>query len=95
MGEGSGAYALTSAGVELLSFVGRLCGLAFAFSWRVNQEAEESRGLKEKLLDRQQLKDGLAKRLGKDFLDSPETWETVGVGLLRGKRRGSSSLDLP
>ena len=95
MGEGTGAYALTSVGVELLSNVGRLRGLTFAFSGRVNKEAQESRGLKEKLLDRQQLKDGLAERLGKDFLDAPETWGAVGVGLLRGGKRGSSSLDLP
>ena len=79
----------------MLSHVGRLCGLAFALSGRVHKEAEESRGLEEKLLDRQQLKDGLAERLGNDFLDAPETWGAVGVGLLRGKKRGSSSLDLP
>jgi hypothetical protein len=49
----------------------RFDGLVFALSWRVYKEAKKSRGIEEKLLDRQQLKDGLDERLSKDFLDSP------------------------
>jgi hypothetical protein len=95
MGEGPGAYALISDRVETLGRGGRVRGLTFALSRRVHKEAEESRGLKEQLPDRQQLKDGQAEGLSKDFLEAPQTWRAGGVGRLRGKKRGRSSRDLP
>lgn len=52
------------------------------------------RGLKEKLLERQQLEHGLAEGLGKNFLDAQQARRLVGVGLFRGKKRGSPSRDL-